>query len=181
MPYGDQIMAVQPLRVVLDRFRPSKSQRRVLRRNADLLTSVGPTVLNDDLRQMFEAHAQRFKVNVPPNLETFLGLQPDTVPCENVTLAVHSGERLVAASFLDLGKDAVSSVYGIFDPAKSGRSLGIFTMLKEIEYAAEHGYRMYYHGYACEEPSPYDYKKRFGGLEFYDWKGNWRPFVEAKT
>jgi len=122
MPYGDQIMTVQPLRVVLDRFHPSKSQRRVLRRNADLLTSVGPTVLNNDLRQMFEAHAQRFTVNVPPNLETFLGLQPDTVPCENMTLAVHSGERLVAASFLDLGKVAVSSLYGIFDLAESGQS-----------------------------------------------------------
>jgi arginyl-tRNA--protein-N-Asp/Glu arginylyltransferase len=84
------------------------------------------------------------------------------------------GERMVAASFLDLGMAAVSSVYGIFDPSESHRSLGIFTMLKELEYAAELGCRMYYHGYACQEPSPYDYKKRFAGLEFYDWEGNWR-------
>jgi hypothetical protein len=42
-------------------------------------------------------------------------------------------------------------------------------------------YRMYYHGYGTEEPSHYDYKKRFAGLEFYDWKGNWRLLVEAEA
>ena len=50
---------------------------------------------------MFAAHVQRFTLNVPPQLESFLGDSPDTVPCENVTVAVQEGDRLVAASFLD--------------------------------------------------------------------------------
>jgi arginine-tRNA-protein transferase len=175
MECGDQIMAVQPLRVVLDQFRPSKSQRRVLRRNADLTCTIQPTVLDDELRQMFAAHVQRFTFNVPPSLESFLGDQPAAVPCENVTVAVFDAGQLVAASFLDLGQDAVSSVYAIFDPAESRRSLGIFTMLKEIKYARERGCRYYYPGYACHESSPYDYKKQFAGLEWFDWSGNWKP------
>src|SRR5439155_8295464 len=72
MDYGDQIMAVQPLRVALDQFRPSKSQRRMLRRNADLNTRIEPTVLSAELHQMFAAHVQRFTFNVPTSLESFL-------------------------------------------------------------------------------------------------------------
>ena len=175
MEGDDHILAVQPLRLLIDQFRPSKSQRRVLRRNADVRMDIQPTVLNDSLREMFAAHVQRFTLNLPPSLESFLGDHPNTVPCENVTLAVYAGERLIAASFLDLGQAAVSSVYAIFDPAESRRSLGIFTMLKEIEYARARGCKFYYPGYACHESSPYDYKKKFTALQWYDWEGNWKP------
>jgi arginyl-tRNA--protein-N-Asp/Glu arginylyltransferase len=175
MEYGEELKSVQPLRFDLDEFRLSKSQRRVLRRNGDLRLRIGPTVINDALRAMFAAHVQRFTFNVPPSLESFLGVQPDTVPCENVTLALYRGEHLIAASFLDLGKEAASSIYGIFDPAESRRSLGILTMLKEIGYARQRGCRYYYPGYACHESSPYDYKKQFFGMEWYDWQGGWHP------
>jgi leucyl-tRNA---protein transferase len=181
MEYGERILAVQPLRVVLGQFRPSKSQRRVLRRNSDLTTRIRPTILDRDLREVFAAHVQRFTFNVPPSLESFLGDRPDTIPCANMTVAVLAGERLVAASFLDLGKEAVSSVYAVFQPDESWRSLGIYTMLKEMEYARECGCSFYYPGYACHEPSPYDYKKRFAGLEWYDWEGAWRPLPRNQT
>ena len=175
MEYGGQILSVQPLRVVLDQFHPSKSQRRVLRRNVDLTTVIRPTALNKALRRVHAAHVLRFGHDDPPMLEDFLGFQPDGVPCENLTVAVYLGKRLVAASFLDVGLEAVSSVYAIFDPAQSKRSLGIFTMLKEIELGRERGCRFYYPGYACHESSPYDYKKQLAGLEWYDWEGNWKP------
>jgi arginyl-tRNA--protein-N-Asp/Glu arginylyltransferase len=179
MTSGDQVMAVQPLRIVLDRFHPSKNQRRVLRRNMDLSTRIKPTVLNQELHKMFADHAQRFTFNVPSSLGDFLGEQPNKIPCRNVTIAVNAGEKLIAASFLDLGMVGVSSVYGIFDPTESRRSLGIFTMLKEIEYAKERGFRFYYPGYTSKEPSAYDYKKKFVGLECYDWQGNWRPLLAS--
>ncbi len=177
MEYEGQLKAVQPLRIVLDQFKASKSQRRILRRNEDVQCSVQPTVVHDGLRRLFSAHVQRFNFNVPPNLESFLGFQPDTVPCPNVTLGVYLGGRIVAASFLDVGKESVSSVYGIFDPTESRRSLGIFTILKELEYARSRGCKYYYPGYACHESSPYDYKKQFYGMEWFDWQGNWRPLT----
>ena len=70
----------------------------------------------------------------------------------------------------------MSSIYGIFDPDETTASLGIFTMLKEIEYTVNHGKTHYYHGYAYEGSSFYDYKKRFSALEMYDWNGRWLPF-----
>ena len=33
----------------------------------------------------------------------------------------------------------------------------------------------YYHGYAYEGESFYDYKKRFSATEEFDWRGRWQP------
>jgi len=64
----------------------------------------------------------------------------------------------------------------MFDPDESNRRLGIFTMLKEIEYSIDAGKQFYYQGYAYEGSSFYDYKKQFSGTEAFDWMGNWREF-----
>jgi arginyl-tRNA--protein-N-Asp/Glu arginylyltransferase len=61
----------------------------------------------------------------------------------------------------------------MFDPDLPGRSLGILTMLKVIEFTIESGKEFYYQGYAYEGSSFYDYKKRFRGTESYDWNRNW--------
>jgi arginine-tRNA-protein transferase len=69
----------------------------------------------------------------------------------------------------------------MFAPEFPTRSLGVFTMLLEIKYAFETGKKFYYHGYAYEGNSFYDYKKRFRGLENYDWIGAWRDFREEES
>ncbi|HYF38029.1 MAG TPA: GNAT family N-acetyltransferase, partial [Prosthecobacter sp.] len=103
-----------------------------------------------------------------------------TVPCECVECRMWAGEVLVAVSFLDVGAQATSAVYGVFEPEYSRRSLGIYTMLREIEFSRERGCRWYYPGYATQEPSAYDYKKQLGGLEFLDWqRGQWKPLNET--
>ena len=34
---------------------------------------------------------------------------------------------------------------------------------------------------ATVEPSCYDYKKRFSGLEYYDWEGRWVPIADLRA
>ncbi|MDZ4289959.1 MAG: hypothetical protein U0984_18480 [Prosthecobacter sp.] len=166
---------ITPLRLDLARFTPSKSQRRVLRKNADLRCEFVPAELSEEARSMFERHKVRFLDNVPDDLETFFSPEPATVPCECVECRVWAGETLVALSFLDLGARATSAVYGVFDPGHSRRSLGIYTMLKEIEFSRQRGCLFYYPGYATREPSAYDYKKQFRGLEILHWSsGQWQ-------
>ncbi|HRH98925.1 MAG TPA: GNAT family N-acetyltransferase, partial [Prosthecobacter sp.] len=112
----------------------------------------------------------------PDSLETFLGTDPGNGPCECRMVRVFDGPRLIAASFFDVGREAASSVYGIFEPEYARRSLGIFTMLLEIQHCRDSGLRWLYPGYATHEPSAYDYKKQFRGTEMLDWStGEWRP------
>lgn len=165
---------ITPLRLDLVQFIPTKSQRRVLAKNADLRCEIGPAALDDDLRAMFQRHKQRFTHNVPDDLETFLGTDPASGPCECRMLRVFDGERLVAASFFDVGQQAASSIYGIFDPDERKRSLGIFTLLREIQYCRKAGLKWLYPGYATQESSAYDYKKQFSGTAWLDWStGEW--------
>ena len=171
--YEGRSLTITPLRLDLARFEPSRSQRRVLARNRDLRVEVRPTTLDAETRRMFEAHRRRFRTDVPDSLHDFLSHEPAEVPCRNETIRVYSAGRLVAAHFLDVGRTATSSVYSMFDPAESRRSLGVYTILLAVERSQRLGCLHYYPGYACREPSPYDYKKSFSGLEEYDWRGGW--------
>lgn len=168
--------AIQPLRLLLADFHPSRSQRRVASRNADLAWEIVPARASEDVQRLFHAHKRRFRQNIPDTIFDFLSHErPDLVPCECLEFRALLGGRLVAASFLDVGAEGTSSVYGLFDLQHSRRSLGLATMLKEIEWSRAQGKRFYYPGYATKEPSAYDYKKQFAGLEFLDWAtGEWR-------
>lgn len=172
--YDDELRLVLPLRVRLADFRLSKSQRRVLRRNADAETAIGPVILDDETLDLFDRHKQRFLTGAPSSIYDFLSRERE--PVEVLELSVRRDGRLIAASFFDVGKTSISSIYGMFDPEETTGSLGIFTMLEEIAYAISSSKTHYYHGYAYEGSSFYDYKKRFSALEMYAWRGNWRPY-----
>ncbi len=170
------VKTITPLRLDLDSFLPSKSQRRVLRRNADLRCEFHPAQLSDEARAMFQRHKARFQDNVPDDLDTFLSADPATVPNTCFECRVYEGDSLLALSYLDIGATATSAVYGMFEPAHASRSLGIYTMLREIEHSRSLGCRYYYPGYATLEPSAYDYKKQFSALETLSWEtGAWGP------
>lgn len=78
-------------------------------------------------------------------------------------------------TFVDLGLIASSSVYGLFEPSYLKRSLGIFTLLKEIEHCRETGLGWLYPGYPTRESSAC-YKKQFRSTEWLDWaNGEWKP------
>jgi leucyl-tRNA---protein transferase len=176
--YDREIRSVFPLRIRLADFSFSKSQRRVLRRNRDLRAVVRPASIDAEKRRLFARHKTRFRENAPRSIEDFLSPSPAKVPCEGLEAAVYEDEKLVAVSFFDVGAESLSSVYAMFEPSITWRSLGIFTLLIEINHALELGKKFFYLGYAYEGNSFYDYKKRFRATEMYDWKDGWKNFEE---
>lgn len=164
-----------PLRIRLKDFRLSKSQKRILRINADLEIQNLPLDLNylGDQCKLFQRHRIRLGKNAPVKVELPQGKR-------NKKFCVFEDGKLVAASFFEMGANTSYGYYAIFDPEIEWRSLGILTILKEIEYAREHGNEFYYLGYAFDKPTLYDYKKRFHGLESYDWKTEeWANFKRS--
>ena len=173
--YENEIRRVLPLRIRTGVFTPSKSQRRVLRRNADLETVIKPIEITPETHDLFDRHKRRFKSGVPNTIYDFVSRNPANQPATGFEVNVRRDGKLLAVSFFDVSRVSVSSIYGVFDPEETKRSLGIFTMLKELEFASQNKKTIYYHGYAYEGASYYDYKKRFSGIEVFDWKGNWNP------
>lgn len=174
--YETEIRLVQPLRIRLSDFTFSKSQRRILRRNRDLQTIIRPIEIDREKEDLFDRHKQRFKTGVPDSIRDFLGADAANTPCEALEICVFDDEKLLAASFFDVGDASISGIYAVFAPEETARSLGILTMLLEIDYAIRSGKTFYYSGYAYAGNSFYDYKKRFAALEKFDWNGNWLKF-----
>jgi arginine-tRNA-protein transferase len=178
--YESDIRLVIPLRIRLDKFHLSKSQRRTLRRNHDLTTLVRPVEITDEAEQLFHRHKSRFRNGTPVSIYDFLSRMPSTRPCKAREIAVYSDQRLIAVSYFDIGATAISGIYAMFEPEESHRRLGIFTMLKEIETSIGSGKTFYYQGYSYDGPSFYDYKKQFRGSEGFDWLETWKE-IGAQT
>jgi len=171
--YKEEIVRVIPLRIRLADFRLSKSQKRVLRKNEDLTVEFVPIKITAGIESLFHRHKHRFDHGVPDSIYDFLSPDAANYPTTGFQITARDmNDTLLAVSFFDIASESVSAIYGCFDPDETARSLGIFTMLKVIEFASQHGKTHYYHGYAYDSESFYDYKKRFSGLEQFDWN-NW--------
>lgn len=169
---------VLPLRVRLAGFVLRRSQQRVLKKNQDIQVKLQPAFVNAQVEALFARHKTRFSHSIPKSIYNFISRHPAHIPCRCHSLTLHHQGRLVGISYLDEGAQATSSVYQCFDPDLSRRSLGILMILHSILLSRAWGKAYYYPGYAYLEPSEYDYKKRLGALEYFDWRGHWLEFED---
>lgn len=172
------LCGVMPLRLPLEAFSKTKSQRRVWKRNSDLDMRLTAPKHSREYDDLFVRHKSRFDSNVPDSLRDFLSDRPAEIPTECVAVELRLDGTLVAASFFDLASESASSIYAMFDPDHGARSLGIHTLLVEIEHARALGKKFLYLGYAYTVPSAYDYKKGFPNVEAYDWGNGWLPLPQ---
>ncbi|HMV45952.1 MAG TPA: hypothetical protein PKD50_25755, partial [Leptospiraceae bacterium] len=107
----DDYVQVLPLRIVLDKFTPSKSQKKILKKNKDLTVITRDCFIDESKIELFSIHASRFKDNIPESIYTFISEKdPANTPCELKEICVYDKERLAAVSFLDIGLESSSSV-----------------------------------------------------------------------
>ena len=139
-------------------------------------TVIRPIEITEEKEALFEKHKKRFDHGIPNSIFDFLSFSPANIPCEALEVCVYDKKKLLAASFFDVGANSTSGIYAMFAPEENRRSLGILTMLCEIEFSIKHNKTFYYQGYAYEGESFYDYKKRFSAIEKFDWQGNWTDF-----
>lgn len=166
---------VLPLRYRLKGFSLTKSQRKILRKNEDLKYIFRPFTDELEKHQLFFQHIEKFKFQKPDSIFNFVSPERNR-PFKIWELCVYDKDRLIACSFIDITRYALSSTYAMYDLEESKRSLGIYTMILEIQYAIQNKRRFYYPGYAYYQPSFFDYKKKFNNTEFYDWQSrNWIP------
>ncbi len=178
--HNSETVVVIPLRIQLAQHKLSKSQKRTLLKNKDLHHTFTQLNITEEIEKLFSKHTQRFKENIPQTIDSFVSEHIN--PCQTLQCEVRDKDKIVAVSFLDIGKISTSSIYGMFDLEYSKRRLGIFTMLLEIQYSIEQGKKYYYPGYAYDISSFYDYKKTFYGMEYLDWrKRKWLPFPRLEV
>lgn len=166
------------IRVPVATFQPSKSQRRTLRKNADVQVEVGPPA---PTREKFEIY-QRYQLQwhrheSPSSWEEFAEFLYE-YPSDTLEFVYRINDQIVAAGLCDVCPHSLSSVYFYFDPVWSSRSLGTHSALVEIDWAAAHGIPHYYLGYLIRGCDTMSYKANFRPYELLGTDGLWRPGVE---
>lgn len=176
--FRDEKVHVLPLRINLANYKKSKSQKKIWNKNQNFKIKIEKTNITEEINILFDKHKNRFKEYIPDSIYTFINqINPHEIPCEMNQVIVLDKEKIIAVSFLDIGNNSTSSIYGMFDPDYEDFSLGIYTMLLEIEFSIQNNKIYYYPGYAYIEPSFYDYKKQFFGLENLNYyTGKWLQY-----
>jgi arginine-tRNA-protein transferase len=166
-----------PIRVNTHEFELSKSQKRVMKKNDDLSIRFTSLQYREEIYQLYLKHSKiRFDRDVserPEGREEFI--QTHFTPSVPSMLSeFYLGAELIAVGFLDLSSNGLSSVYFIYDPDYAKRSLGIYGVLKEIEWAKNNGKDFYYLGYTIAQNRFMNYKAQFHPHQVYDWnKKRW--------
>jgi arginine-tRNA-protein transferase len=168
-----------PVRIAVERFRDSRSTRRVRRLNHDLRGDlVAPYATLEQFR-LFSAY-QRVRHGdsdmVSMRYGDYRGMVEDT-PVRTALAEFRDGcGTLVAASLIDLLDDGVSAVYSFYDPHKTKHSLGIWSVLWLVEECQRRRQPFVYLGYWIADSPKMAYKHRFPALERLD-DGGWTAFA----
>ena len=154
-----------PLRVPVHDFKPSKSQRRVLKKNGATRVTFGPPRYEHRIYDIYKAHCTRFG-DQDTDFDRFISnfFSPS---CPGLQSEYYVEDILVGVGFLDRGTNCLSSVYFIFDPDYSRLGLGTFSVLREIEETRNLGLAYYYLGYWVPGCSRMEYKAGFRPHETY--------------
>jgi arginyl-tRNA--protein-N-Asp/Glu arginylyltransferase len=174
--------ACVPLRVPVATFAPTRSQRRVARRNDDLTVTVRAPEFTPATFALYRRYVQqqhgRDDAAAEETSEQFrASLYADVVDTVEVVYAL-AGEVL-AISLLDVCSRSVSAVYHFYDPDHHRRSLGVYSVLAEIEWTRQLGVPFYYLGYWVQDAKTMHYKANYGPHELLGPEG-WRRVDVAK-
>ncbi len=162
------------IRVPISTFRPSKSQRRAYRRNADVEVTVAAPSPTREKFEVYQRYVTRWhaheKQSTWDEYSQFLYEYPST----SIEFCHRRKGRVVAAGLCDVCELSLSSVYFYFEPDLADRSLGTFGAMTEIEWAAAQDIPHYYLGYLIRDCAAMSYKAKFRPYELLGMDGIWR-------
>ncbi len=177
------MVGVLPTRLELRGTRFGKKSRRILRRGLDRFrTEYGPARPPDtDKERVNERYMENNGEKSLTNLDYHLYNTEGHTVLNTHETRVYDGDKLVAFSYFDLGERAAYSKAGIYDPAYASSSLGLFTLLFEVQLCRERGLDYFYPGYVAPESPVFNYKHRIGPLEFFAGRRAttpWLPYTD---
>ena len=157
--------ACEAIRLDVDEYALSKTQRRILRKNDALLRiEVGPARSDPEAVALYDTHRYGRGLHGPHSTpmealsyERFLVERC----CQSYEMRLFLGEEVVAIAIVDEGTEALSAVYCHHDPKHSALSLGTYAILKQLERARLQGRRYLYLGLYVSGCGPMEYKARF--------------------
>jgi leucyl-tRNA---protein transferase len=184
-PACETCRACISVRVVAEDFRPTRSMRRNLERNSDLVGEMRVAVPTSEQYSVFRSYLDArhrdggmadmtvldYAMMVEDShIETRIieyrrrepppPFPPPRAGEGRVGVERQAGD-LIAVALTDVLADGLSMVYSFFEPDQGARSLGTFMVLDHIARAQRMGLAYVYLGYWVRGSRKMDYKSRF--------------------
>ena len=113
-------------RVRVAEFEPSRTQKRISRRNADLRLEQSESIIDDEAYNLYRYYIESRHADgdmYPPEREQYESFLNDGLGCA-IYYRLYQGNRLVAVTVADKMLDGLAAIYTFFDPDQPQRSLG---------------------------------------------------------
>ncbi|MER0238165.1 arginyltransferase [Fulvimarina sp. MAC8] len=183
-PACERCRACISVRIITDEFQPSKSFRRILKRNEDLVSFERKAEPTSEQYSLFRSYIDdrhltggMSEMSVLDYAMMVEDSQVDTRVIEYrrrvpgaIGAEAENGE-LLAVALSDVMADGLSMVYSFFEPDAAERSLGTYMILDHIQRAFGMGLPYLYLGYWVEGSPKMNYKIRFQPQEHLMPKG----------
>ncbi len=168
-PRCNHCSACIAVRVPVQSFRANRAQRRALKRNDELRISVEPAQFTQRYFHVYERYISMRHADgdmYPATEDQFksflLSAWADTL-----FVCAYEGDRLLSVAVTDRLNDGLSAVYTFFEPNESARSLGVFSILQQLELCKTLGLSHLYLGYWIKESSKMAYKSQYRPLQMF--------------
>jgi len=185
-PYCDHCQACIASRVVVNDFRPTRSQQRTIRKHADLIAQVTPLEFKDEHFALYQAY-QNSRHSNPLDGQEFDSIEDEEDQYRQFLIQSHIDSFLVEfrqpgalrmVSVIDVVQNGLSSVYTFYDTSLPQASLGTFGILWQIHEAKIRKLPYVYLGYYIQESKKMSYKINFQPLEGLI-AGQWGPLTSS--
>ncbi len=162
------------IRILVDSFSMSKSQKKALRKNADVRITVQPSEFDWEDYELYRKYSV-LRHKTDSTVESYLDfLVRSAVDTRMMRYFIQSA--LVGIGWVDVLPESLSSVYYAFDPAYGKRSLGVFSTLKEIEMAKMLNKPILHMGFWVRNCDSMEYKNRYRPYQLLiddEWIDGW--------
>ncbi|QCO56757.1 arginyltransferase (plasmid) [Pseudorhodobacter turbinis] len=180
-PSCAECSACMSARIRVADFVPTRTQRKVLRRNAPLQRKATSPWATEEQFALFRRYLEfRHATGGMADMDIYeFAAMIEETPIRSRVIEYSQADgtgpsELSAVCLTDVFDDGLSMVYSFYEPDLISRSLGTFLILDHIEIAREAGLPFVYLGYWVPGSKKMGYKAGFSGLEIYK-AGDWQP------
>jgi arginine-tRNA-protein transferase len=159
--------ACVPARIPVMDFRPSRSQKRCLKRNGDIVVKQVKHISFDQHYPIYDRYicARHHQGDMfPPSREQFEQFLGNAWDCTRF-LEFRIGKQLIGCAVVDHLPAALSAIYTYFDPEYAERSLGTLAVLLQIQLAQQLELEYLYLGYWIADCQKMNYKTHYRPLQ----------------
>lgn len=179
-PHCEHCNKCIPVRIILDQFTPTRSQKRAYKQHSDLTATVTPLGFHQDHFELYSAYQalrhstdnafeQKSDADEEEQYKQFLC--QSNVDSQMVEFR-DQNKQLKIVSVIDRVKDGYSAVYTFYNALEPKSSFGTYAIMWLIEWSKQHNLPYVYLGYWIAESQKMAYKEKFNRQEKFI-NGEW--------